>query len=88
MEDDGRVTLTVRDNGIGIAEDEVDEIFLHRFRGDHVRDIDGTGLGLAIAREAADQLDATITVESEVGVGTSFTVSLRPLADREEEPNA
>lgn len=88
MEDDGRVTLTVRDNGIGIAADEVDEIFLHRFRGDHVRDIDGTGLGLAIAREAADQLDATITVESDVGVGTSFSVSLRPLADRQEEPNA
>lgn len=88
MEDDGRVTLSVRDNGIGIAADEVDEIFLHRFRGDHVRDIDGTGLGLAIAREAADQLGATITVESEIGVGASFSVSVLPLADRQEEPNA
>ncbi|MEX2471553.1 MAG: HAMP domain-containing sensor histidine kinase [Gemmatimonadota bacterium] len=88
MEDDGRVTLNVRDNGIGIAADEVDEIFLHRFRGDHVRDIEGTGLGLAIACEAADQLGATITVESEIGVGTSFSVSVRPLPDRQQESNA
>lgn len=86
MEDDGRVTLIVQDNGIGIAADEVDEIFLHRFRGDHVRDIEGTGLGLAIACEAADQLGATIAVESEIGVGTSFNVSVRPLGDGEEEP--
>lgn len=86
MEDDGRVTLIVQDNGIGIAADELDEIFLHRFRGDHVRDIEGTGLGLAIACEAADQLGATIAVESEIGVGTSFNVSVRPLGDGEEEP--
>jgi signal transduction histidine kinase len=87
-EDDGQVTVVVRDNGIGIAPDELDEIFLHRFRGDHVRDISGTGLGLAIAREAGNQLGATITVESELGVGTSFSVGVRPLADRREEPKA
>jgi signal transduction histidine kinase len=87
-DDAGRITVTVRDNGIGIEEDDLDEIFLYRFRGHQARTIDGTGLGLAIANEAAEQLGASIDVESRVGAGTSFSVTLRPLPRADDEPTA
>lgn len=73
--------LFVRDNGLGIDPSEVQDVFLHRFRGDHARGRDGSGLGLAIAREAAEQLGAKVSVTSRLGEGTTFEVTFRPLPD-------
>ena len=78
--------LYVRDNGIGIAPEEVEEIFLLRYRGDHALELDGSGLGLAIASEAAEQLGATIDVQSLPGVGTTFGLTFRPLRDPAAQP--
>lgn len=75
----GRVEIQVRDNGIGIPEDEVDDIFLYRMRGTRGNGLEGSGLGLAIAREAVDQIGGEISVQSQVGAGTTFSLVFTPL---------
>jgi two-component system sensor histidine kinase BaeS len=71
-------TVTVSDNGIGIPEDELPYIFDRFFRGEKPRtmQISGTGLGLAILKEIVELHGGRVTVESEVDVGSSFTVWL------------
>jgi signal transduction histidine kinase len=81
---DGRdwAIVTVKDTGIGIAEGELPHIFERFFRGERpsAMQIPGTGLGLAIAKEIVDLHGGRITVESQVDVGSAFTVWL-PLAE-------
>lgn len=68
--------LFVSDTGIGIPEKDLDRIFERFFRGDksHSKKVDGTGLGLSIVKHIAKANNATINVDSEVGIGTTFTV--------------
>lgn len=68
--------LVVRDTGIGIAENDLPHVFDRFFRADRARSRDpgGTGLGLSIARWIAEQHGAEISVASEPGRGTTFTV--------------
>ncbi len=70
------VLITVADNGIGIAEDELDRIFERFYRVDRARsgEIGGTGLGLAMVKHLVKGLEGWIKVESELEKGTSFTV--------------
>lgn len=72
-----KVILTVKDTGIGIPENEKDRIFERFYRIDKSRSkqIGGTGLGLSIVKHAAKYHDARVTVKSEVGKGSTFTVS-------------
>jgi len=79
--DEGGVEMAVRDNGIGILADELEDVFLYRSRGSGVDEVAGSGLGLAIVREAIEQIGGEISVTSEAGVGTVFTVVFRPLDD-------
>src|SRR5204862_4825678 len=65
-----RVTVTVADTGSGIPAERLSAIF-DDFVTTKRR---GLGLGLAIAKRIVEQLDGTITVESEVGRGTAFTL--------------
>ncbi len=70
------VKVDVEDDGIGIPKDKLDHIF-DRFKqadGSTTRKYGGTGLGLAICKELLDLLHGSISVESEVDVGTKFTV--------------
>lgn len=84
--------LDVRDTGVGIAEEEQQSIFEkfrqgHVFQGDDAmtREFSGTGLGLSIVRELCRLLGGDVSVESQLGRGSRFTVSLplrlRPLDD-------
>ncbi len=77
---DGRTwaTITVTDTGIGIPEEELPYIFDRFFRGDKPRkmQVSGTGLGLAILKEIVELHGGRVTVESEAGEGSSFTVWL------------
>jgi len=76
--------LTVSDTGIGIREEELHHIFEEFHQGDmsNGRKYTGTGLGLAIAKKLTNLLGGDITVESEVGKGSTFTVTF-PLGHRE-----
>jgi len=73
-----QVCLTVKDTGIGIAEDDVGYLFDRFYRGQKARqsNIPGTGLGLAIAQEIVRIHGGHIEVSSEVGQGSTFRVYL------------
>ncbi len=70
--------IQVKDNGIGIAADKIPHIFDRFFQVDDssIREYAGSGIGLALTSELIDVLGGEISVESEIGKGTSFTVSL------------
>lgn len=72
----GTLVLTVRDRGIGIPESDRRRLFETFHRGANVGSVSGTGLGLAIVKRAVDLHGGQVSVESEVGVGTCFTVRL------------
>lgn len=76
--DGNHAVLTVRDDGPGIPADDLPSIFERFHRADAARTGGGnhTGLGLAIAKAIADNHRGTITVASEPGRGTTFTVRL------------
>jgi two-component system sensor histidine kinase SenX3 len=72
------VEIAVRDDGIGIPARDLDRIFERFYRVDQARDrrTGGTGLGLAIVRHVAANHHGEITVESEEGTGSTFTLRL------------
>ena len=76
------VTINISDTGSGIPKDELPHIFERFYRSVSARkgSVPGTGLGLAICDELIQRHGGFITVESEVGVGSKFTVWL-PVAD-------
>ena len=69
----------VRDQGIGIPEEDRARLFESFHRGSNVGDVPGTGLGLAVVKRSVDRHGGRIEVSSEVGVGTTFIVTI-PLA--------
>jgi PAS domain S-box-containing protein len=75
--EDGRVVVSVGDSGRGIDPASIDRLFMPFERlGAEGGDVPGTGLGLALSKRLAELMGATITVESELGKGSVFHVSL------------
>lgn len=70
------VIFRVQDWGIGIPEENQKRLFEPFRRADNVGNIPGTGLGLAIAKKCVEAHGGEIVVNSQVGVGTTFTVTL------------
>jgi signal transduction histidine kinase len=79
--DQDQAILRIQDEGIGIPVKDQQHLFKSFHRGSNVGTISGTGLGLAIVKSSVDLHGGQIAVESEVGVGTTFTVTL-PLKNR------
>jgi signal transduction histidine kinase len=79
--DGDRVRLAVADTGIGIPEESIPKLFQEFYRAKNAKALDeaGTGLGLTIVKDLVDRYGGQVSVESQEGVGTTFTVVL-PLA--------
>ena len=73
--------LQIRDRGIGILPADQKQLFEPFHRGKNVRNIPGTGLGLVVVKKCVDLHSGSIAIASEVGVGTTLTVTL-PLAQQ------
>lgn len=71
---DGKVRLSVRDEGIGIPEEAQKNLFDKFFRAKNATNIQGTGLGLNIVKRYVELLDGTIGFTSKENMGTTFTV--------------
>ncbi len=76
--DDNFVTLSVADNGIGINEKDLAKIFDRFYQVDNsaTRRFEGSGIGLSLSRELVKLCGGTLEVESEEGIGSTFTVKL------------
>lgn len=71
------VTISVKDQGVGIAETDLPHVFKRFYRADKSRSrADGFGLGLSIARRIVDNHHGTLSVTSQVGRGSTFTLLL------------
>jgi PAS domain S-box-containing protein len=73
---DDLIILSVVDYGIGVSSNDLPHIFDLLYRASNVKDILGTGLGLSIVKDCVDRHQGIISVQSEVGKGSSFTVKL------------
>lgn len=75
---DGGVELAVRDTGIGIPEDDLPHLFerFYRVKDARGRTFEGSGIGLALVQELAKQHGGTVQVKSDVGHGSTFTVTI------------
>lgn len=86
--ENGTVIVAVRDTGIGLSESDMQKLFQKFFRSEnpYVRKAGGTGLGLSIAKAIVERHNGTITVTSQLGQGSTFTVRLpaqaRPQTER------
>ena len=69
-----QIILSVRDEGLGIPDDEIKEIFEPFLRGKSATSTPGTGLGLSIVKKSIELLRGTIHTKSQVGKGTTFTI--------------
>lgn len=73
---DREVNFQIQDEGIGIPPEDRERLFESFHRAGNVKNIPGTGLGLAIVKRCVDLQGGKIAVTSEVGAGTTFTVTL------------
>jgi signal transduction histidine kinase len=74
--DKGRMQIIVRDQGLGIPEEDQPHLFGTFFRAKNVSNIQGTGLGLPIIKRYVDLLHGEISFESRLQEGTTFTIWL------------
>ncbi|MDB5241134.1 MAG: sensor signal transduction histidine kinase [Spirosoma sp.] len=72
----GQLVLSIRDQGIGISQEDKEHLFDRFFRGHNVANIPGTGLGLHIVARYIDLMGGTLALQSELNQGTTVTLTL------------
>lgn len=73
---DDAMQVTIKDKGIGIAEDDLDHLYSSFYRGKNAVNIQGTGLGLHIVKRYVELLSGTIDLESRLGEGSTFCITI------------
>lgn len=83
---ENKAIISIRDTGVGIPEEDINNIWQRFYKGDKSRSrkVKGTGLGLAIVKEIIKNHNEQIWVKSRIGEGTEFTFTLK-LGDKNEE---
>ena len=76
MQTANNIAVTIRDEGIGISPSEISHIFDKFYQADTAHSSAGNGLGLPLAYRIVQLSGGSISVESEIGCGTAFTVNL------------
>lgn len=75
-QDEGSVSVSISDNGVGMTEEVKNRVFEKFYQGDHSHSSEGNGLGLTLAKRIVDLCGGSISISSKVGKGTTFTVKL------------
>ncbi|MEO6229100.1 MAG: PAS domain-containing sensor histidine kinase [Ferruginibacter sp.] len=75
----GGFVINIKDNGIGISEEDKQHLFERFFRASNATNIQGTGLGLHIVSKYVEMLDGSIHFESELEKGSTFTITFKNL---------
>jgi signal transduction histidine kinase len=81
---EGSMEISVKDQGIGISEEDQQHIFTSFFRGKNAVNIQGTGLGLHIVKGYVELLQGDIRLDSTLGAGTTISIKLPLLSINEE----
>jgi CheY-like chemotaxis protein/anti-sigma regulatory factor (Ser/Thr protein kinase) len=91
-EEDDAILFAIKDTGIGIKEEDLSRLFNEFVQFDEIknrnRNIGGTGLGLAITKKLVEDMNGTVSVDSEYGKGSTFTVRLPLHAGTEDDLEA
>lgn len=87
-EDEGDAVLSVADTGAGIPQRDIGRVFERFYRVDEARarETGGTGLGLSIVKHVVESHGGTVAVESELGVGSTFTIRLEAVGVTDDPP--
>jgi PAS domain S-box-containing protein len=77
--------ISIRDQGIGISESDQKHLFERFYRASNASNIQGTGLGLNIVKSYLDNMNGSITFDSQLGKGSTFTITLH---DKNQKQNS
>lgn len=83
---DDQATISVRDKGIGISQEDQEHLFSSFFRGHNALNIQGTGLGLHIVKRYTELIGGNIHLQSTLGQGTTVTITI-PIKETEHGEN-